>query len=95
MNENLIVQMVKDLENTRYYLHGYSYVRTLRNILVGNPSAVIAPHFKNKPYYGLYDYLALKRVEMMFDAAVAHHVLEVIYTDRGKLYCTSEYYVEK
>lgn len=42
----LLIAMVKDLEDTREIYHGYSYVRTMRNILIGKEDAAIAPNFK-------------------------------------------------
>ena len=53
---DLLVKMIRDLEETRWKYRGYSYVRTMRNILTGNKNAVIAPNFKGKPYYGLFSY---------------------------------------
>ena len=44
--KGLIIRMVKDLEDTRDMYYGYSYVRTIRNILVGKEGALIAPLFK-------------------------------------------------
>ena len=88
----LLLRMVKDLEDTREMYCGYSYVRTMRNILVGKDGAAIAPFFKGKPYYGIYDTLELAAVEKMLDGLVSRNQLSVIYTGRGKLYCTNEYY---
>lgn len=92
MGNELIVKMVKDLERTRKFYCGYAYVRTMRNILVGKEGAVIAPYFKNEPYYGQYYRLSLEEVEMMMDQLVRTGRLRVIRTSRGKLYCTPEYY---
>ena len=49
---DVLIKMVKDLEDTREIYHGYSYVRTMRNILTGKRSATIAPWFQGKEYYG-------------------------------------------
>lgn len=89
---NLLLNIVKDLEHTRYKISGYSYVRTIRNILVGKEEAYIAPHFKDKPYYGLLDRLTLEETEQMMDEMVRNRELSVIHTEHGKLYCTNEYH---
>ena len=88
----LFVQMVKDLENTRFKYHGYSYVRTMRNILIANQNAVIAVHFQDKPYYGIFSWLSLGEVEAMMDRVVSTGQLEIVWTDHGKLYCTPDYH---
>lgn len=88
---NMLIHVVRDLENTRAMYQGYSYVRTIRNILVGNQHAVIAPHFVKKEYYGLLDSLTLEETETMMDTLVKMHLLECIFTNHGKLYCTEEY----
>jgi hypothetical protein len=90
--EHLLVSMVRDLEETRYWCHGYAYCKTLRNILVGKENAVIAPHFNGKPYHGILSYLTLNEVGEMMDRLVRKHLLDVIYTNHGKLYCTPDYY---
>ncbi|MCQ2498847.1 MAG: hypothetical protein MJ133_07660 [Lachnospiraceae bacterium] len=89
---DLLVTMIRDLENTRYKYHGYAYRRTIRNILTGNKDAVIAPQFKGKSYYGLVKYLSLTDVESMLVEMVRCNTISVIYTDRGKLYCTNPYH---
>lgn len=88
----LLIGMVKDLEDTREVYHGYSYVRTMRNILIGKEDAAIAPVFKDKPYYGQYKEMTLEVLEMMMDVLVETDQLDIIYTDHGKLYCTHEYH---
>ena len=80
--------MLFRFEDTRGKYWGFSYVRTMRNILVGKETAVIAPFFKGKPYYGIFETLQLSSLEMMMDSLVRSGELDVIYTDRGKLYCT-------
>ncbi len=92
MENGLIIKMVKDLERTREDYCGYAYVRTIRNILVGKESAAIAPLFKDKLYYGQFFSLRLDEVEYMMDTLVKKGLLKIIYTQRGKLYCTPEYY---
>lgn len=89
---DLIIQMVKDLEKTRDDYRGYAYVRTMRNILVGKDDAVVAPLFKEKPYYGIVDHMKLDELESIMDKLVNDNRLDIIYTDHGKLYCTHEYY---
>ena len=89
--EELLMRMVKDLEDTREIYCGYSYVRTMRNILVGKEDAVIAPFFKGKPYYGIFETLELVAVEKLMDRLVSRNQLSIIYTARGKLYCTNYY----
>ena len=88
----VLLQMVKDLEDTREIYQRYSYVRTMRNILAGKESALIAPYFKTKPYYGLFEELKLEETEYYFDNMVRAGLLDVIHTDHGKLYCTHEFY---
>ena len=88
----LLLQMVKDLEDTREIYQGYSYVRTMRNILVGKEGALIAPYFQSKPYYGLFDELKLEEAEYYFDNLAKAGLLDIIHTDNGKLYCTHEHY---
>ena len=88
----LLIAMVKDLEDTRELYHGYSYVRTMRNILIGKEDAVIAPNFKKKPYYGRYKEMTLEVLELIMDVLVEANQLDVIYTEHGKLYCTHEYH---
>ena len=67
MANDLLIQMVKDLEDTREMYWGFPYVRTMRNILVGKETAVIAPAFKGKPYYGVFETLKLSSLEIMMD----------------------------
>ncbi|WP_051200008.1 tetratricopeptide repeat protein [Butyrivibrio sp. FCS006] len=87
---DLLIRLVKDLEDTRSEYKGYSYVRTIRNILIGKEDAAIAPFFKGKPYYGQFEALTLERVEEMMDALVSSYQLDVIHTEHGKLYCSRE-----
>ncbi len=91
-DNDMMIKMVRDLERTREDYRGYAYVRTMRNILIGKEDAAIAPLFKGEPYYGHYYKLKLEQVEYMADALVRTNRLKIIYTDRGKLYCTPEYY---
>lgn len=92
---NLIIDIVKDLENTRDIFYGYSYVMTMRNILIGKEDAIIAPNFKEKYYYGVIDKLTLHELEELMDELVKENLLCVIYSKKGKkLYCTHEYYKE-
>lgn len=88
----LLIGMVKDLEETREKYHGYSYVRTMRNILIGKEDAAIAPEFKGLPYYGQFEELTLEALEQMIDVLVETNQLEVVHTEHGKLYCTKEYH---
>lgn len=88
----LLIGMVKDLENTRDVYKGYSYVRTMRNILIGKEDAAIAPFFDMKPYYGQFYELSLEELEQMMDVLVKTNQLRVFVTEHGKLYCTQEYY---
>ena len=67
----------------------------MRNILVGKKDAVIAPFFTKKSYYGIYDKLSLNQLEQVMDGLVKDGLLEVIYTNHGKLYCTYDYYYDK
>ena len=92
INESILVSMVKDLEDTRHKYCGYAYRRTIRNILIGNKDAAIAPHFKDKPYYGIARYLSLDSVDIIMDYLVEKRLLCVLYKDRGKLYCTPAYH---
>lgn len=89
---DLLVNIVRDLEDTRIEIQGYSYVRTIRNILIGKQEAVIAPNFKGKPYYGVLKSLTLEETESLLDAAVNANKLICDYRAHGKLYCTIEYY---
>lgn len=88
----LLIAMVRDLEDTREHYHGYSYVRTMRNILIGKEDAAIAPVFKNKDYFGCFQELTLEELERMMDKLVKNNKLDVIHTSHGKLYCTHEYH---
>ena len=88
----LLVQMIKDLEDTREIYQGYSYVRTMRNILTGNKQAAIAPHFRDKPYYGQFKNLKLEVLEQMLDSLVTTNQIDVLLTEHGKLYCTHDYH---
>lgn len=90
----MIIEMVRDLERTRYDYNGYAYVRTIRNILVGKHDAAIAPYFSDKPYYGVVSYLGLNDLEEILDGLVRNNKLDIIYTGHGKLYCTHEYYLQ-
>lgn len=90
--DEYIFQMVRDLENTRWKYHGYSYVRTMRNILIGKSDAAIAPLFSNKEYYGIYEELTLNQLESIMDIFVETGQLECVFTEHGKLYCTKQYY---
>ncbi len=84
--------IVKDLEETRDIYSGFSYARTIRNILVGKETAIIAPFFDKKEYYGYLDYISIKSVEQILDNLVAEKQLWFVYTEHGKLYCTKDYY---
>jgi len=95
LEESLLVSIVKDLENTRDKYSGYAYIRTIRNILVGKEDAIIAPHFKECIYYGIYGGLRLDEVEDKMNRLVIKGKLNIIYTEHGKLYCTHEYYKEQ
>ncbi len=66
----LLIRLVKDLEDTRSEYRGFSYVRTIRNILIGKEDAAIAPFFEGKPYYGIFETLTLEQVEQMMDSLV-------------------------
>lgn len=90
----LIIQMIKDLEDTRDIYKGYSYVRTMRNILIGNRQAAIAPYFRDKPYYGQFKNLKLEILEQMLDALVQTNQIDILLTEHGKLYCTHDYHEE-
>ena len=90
----MFITMVKDLEDTRDIYGGYSYIRTMRNILVGKEDAAIARYFKGKPYYGVFPSLKLEDLETMMDSFVQANLIDVIYTQHGKLYCTPEYHEE-
>lgn len=89
---DLLVKIVKDLEDSRTEIYGYSYARTIRNILIGKPEAIIAPNFKNKPYYGILNNLTLEETEKLLDNVVKMNKLICDYREHGKLYCTIEYY---
>ena len=89
---DMLVKMIKDLEDTREKYHGYAYIRTMRNILVGKDNAIIAQHFKAKPYYSLFHKLALENTERMMDTLVHMNKIDIVWTDHGKLYCTPEYH---
>lgn len=88
----LLIGMIKELEETREIYHGYSYVRTMRNILIGKKDAAIAPYFQNKPYYGQFKELKLEVLEQMLDTLVSTNQIDVLLTEHGKLYCTHEYH---
>ncbi len=88
----LLINMIKDLEETREIYHGYSYVRTMRNILIGKKDAAIAPFFQNKPYYGQFKDLKLDVLEQMLECLLETNQISVIHTEHGKLYCTHEYH---
>lgn len=90
--DKLLISMVKDLENTRENFFGYSYVRTMRNILIGKEDAAIAPLFKDKEYFGCFYELKLDVLEEMMDELVKKNKLDAIYTEHGKLYCSHEYH---
>jgi uncharacterized protein YpbB len=91
----LLIEIINDIENTQDYIFGYSYCRTIRNILVGNPKAVIAANFTDKQYYGLVDRLSLKETEEMLDWLVKSNQVTYIFTEHGKMYCTFNYYKNK
>lgn len=91
----LLIGIINDLENTQDYICGYSYCRTIRNILVGNPKAVIASNFTNKQYYGLVKHLSLKETEEMMDDLVKSNKVTYIFTGHGKMYCSFDYYKSK
>lgn len=91
--EALLVAMVKDLEDTREKYNGYSYVTTIRNILVGKETAIIAPLFSAKPYYGIYEHLSKDETRRMMDGLIAKGWLGYVISNKGKkLYCTHEYH---
>ena len=88
----MLLKMIRDLEDTRDTYNGYSYVRTMRNILIGKKDAAIAPFVQNKPYYGLFPQLTLEQLEKIMDMLVNTNQIDVILTKHGKLYCTHEYH---
>ena len=88
----LLVQIVKDLEDTRHKYGGYAYVRTIRNILIGKKDATIAPNFINKHYYGIINELTLEETEKLLDSLLRDNKLQCIFTEHGKLYCTLDFY---
>jgi uncharacterized protein YpbB len=88
----LLIEIINDLENTQHYIHGYSYCRTIRNILTGNPKAIIASNFMNKQYYGILNRLSLQETEKLLDYLVKDNQITYIFTNRGKMYCTFDYY---
>lgn len=93
VDEGLLVSMVRDLEDTRGKYNGYSYVTTIRNILVGKETAYIAPFFVTKPYYGLYSRLSKDETRSLMDSLISEGELDYIISDKGKkLYCTHEYH---
>lgn len=85
-----ILQIIKDLENTREKYWGFAYVRTIRNILIGKENAAIAPNFSDKNYYGIIDHLRLDELEFIMDTMVGWHLIDIVYTNHGKLYCSEE-----
>lgn len=89
----LLLELLQDLENTQTYIHGYGYCRTIRNILVGNKNAVIASNFKNKKYYGIFNYLSLKDTEKLLNKLVERNMITCIFTEHGKMYCTYSYLI--
>jgi uncharacterized protein YpbB len=91
----LLIRIINDLENTQDYICGYSYCRTIRNILVGNPKAVIASNFTDKQYYGIIDHLSLRETEIMLDYLVKSNQVTCTFTEHGKMYCTFDYYRSK
>jgi hypothetical protein len=91
----LLIDIVKDLENTQEFICGYSYARTIRNILVGKEDAIIAPNFKGKYYHGILEMLSLKETEDMLDYLVKTNQITYMCTSHGKMYCTFEYYKRK
>ena len=91
---DLLIEMVKDLEKTRHDYGGYAYVRTMRNILVGKKDAIVAPYFIGKSYYGIVSNMKLEELEGIMDKLVKDNLLDIVYTDHGKLYCTHEYYIQ-
>ena len=90
--ESLLIQMVKDLEDTRYKYFGYSYRRTMRNILTGNISAVIAPNFMSKEYFGIVSYLTLDNCTKIMETLVKKGKIAYVDTEHGRLYCTKDYH---
>jgi uncharacterized protein YpbB len=91
----LLIGIINDLENTQDYICGYSYCRTIRNILVGNPKAVIASNFTDRQYYGVLEHLSLKETEEMLDSLVKSNYVTYLFTEHGKMYCTFDYYSNK
>lgn len=89
--QELLVDILKDLENTQRYIHGYGYRRTIRNILTANKDSVIAPYFREKRYYGIIKYLSLEDTENMLNQLVEDNAITCIATERGKMYCTFSY----
>ncbi len=90
--DNMLVMMVKDLEDTREKYKGYSYPRTMRNILIGKRDAIIAPWFRRRPYYGRIQKLSLDEMTRIMDLLVRYGQLNYIISDSNKkLYCTNDY----
>lgn len=91
---DLLVRLIKDMEDTREMIFGYSYVRTIRNILIGKADAIIAPNFKDKDYYGIISNLSLEETEVILDSMVKANILACVHTKHGKLYCTQDYFIK-
>lgn len=87
----LLVEILRDIENTQSFYHGYGYRRTVRNILVGNKDSEVAVNFTNKKYYGIMKNLSLEDTENLLNQLVKENIITYNITEHGKMYCTFSY----
>lgn len=87
----LLVEILRDLENTQPYYHGYGYRRTVRNIITGNKDSEVAANFIDKKYYGVMKYLSLEDTENLLNQLVEENIITYDITEHGKMYCTFSY----
>ena len=94
IEDDILVALVKDLEDTRDIYHGYAYIKTIKNILIGNNKSIIAPCFQEKSYYGICRSATRKDIKNLMDNLVEKGKLYADYRDKKVLYCTEEYLAE-
>lgn len=88
----LLIDVVKDIENKSKKIHCYAYLKTIRSILTAAEKSPIAPHFKEKKYYGQYNYISLNKLEKVLDNLCDEEKLTFVMHNGKKRYASIKDY---
>lgn len=73
--KKVLVDLICDIEKNSSKFHCYPYLKTMRSILTAAKKSPIAPHFSDKYYYGIYNYLSLTKIEEVLTLLCEEDVL--------------------